>query len=172
MTCIAGLVDKSGRVHMAGDSGLTDDNDDSKSLSSTKIFRLGGFLIGFCGSTEYCHAIRYRLNWPDVVADVDKHMAISLPDALRDVYTRAGLDIKEQDGGALLGHSGRLWWLDDFACEPVVEPYWAVGSGGLGARCVLAATREWAPRKRLQRALEAASLHCSGVSAQFDFLSI
>ena len=170
MTCIAAVIDK-GRIHMAGDSGLTDANED-KYLSHCKLFQAGAFLVGFCGSTAYCNALRYRLNWPAAVVDVDQHMAISLPDALRAAYTRAGIDIEKQDGGALIGYGGRLWSLDDFDCDPVVESYAAAGSGGLGARCVLAATREWSPRKRLQRALEAAAMHCSGVSAPFDFLSI
>src|SRR5215207_7642690 len=151
MTCIVGVV-HAGRTWIGADSCVSDDHS-RQSTSTPKLWRAGGYLLGAAGNAAW-YAVLRRVRWPAQASG-----GYPLSGLAGDLVAAAGeLGITlpaESDGPAygtaLLGGAGRLWYVDAQLCVDEYEET-AAGSGGEGARCVLAARRGH-PRRRIAAAL-------------------
>jgi hypothetical protein len=155
---------------MAGDSAVSTDCGLKHKVGEPKVFRAGAFAIGDCGDYAYGVLLRKKLRWPSDVKDVEEYMYVTLPDEIRDVCKRDGIEIP--DGGALIGCGGILWELGGACAERRAEDYAAIGSGASIALGALCATQGRAPRRRLLAALEAAERHRVDVASPWDFVTL
>lgn len=181
MTCIVGVETKDG-VWIGGDSagisGWT------VSLHrDPKVFRVGHFLYGCCGSFRVRDVLRFGFTPPELPDDderLDRYMVTEFVPALRACLGEAGVRRKSDDvesiknASFLAGVRGRLYDVDgDFQIGQPMEGYSACGSGcevALGALHVMRGTGglvEYPPELRMVRALEAAAAHNIGVRAPF-----
>jgi ATP-dependent protease HslVU (ClpYQ) peptidase subunit len=174
MTCIAALVHEDG-VYMAADTagcyaGTT------FLLDEPKVNVRGEVVMGFSGGVRVMSLIHNAFEPPTIPEgrDLTAFMAVEFCDALYEmVNARKALETdgewkRESLGGALLvGVRGRLFMVDTFfACSPILESYFAVGSGAelaLGALyAITRSIRNWdvpdelGPESMLELAVESA----------------
>jgi ATP-dependent protease HslVU (ClpYQ) peptidase subunit len=176
VTAIVGLVD-SGRVYIGGDSaGVA-----GHSLTvraDAKVFRNGAYLFGFTTSFRMGQLIRYSLEAPVPVGDLEGFMATTFIDAVRTCLKDGGWARKDSDreegGTFLVGAAGRLFAVyEDYQVAEAADGYAAVGCGSdiaLGALYASARTRTPAG-KRVALALEAAERFSAGVRGPFICLA-
>jgi hypothetical protein len=176
MTAIVGLV-QNGAVHIGGDSAGIG----GWSLSvraDLKVFENGPYIMGFTTSFRMGQLLRYSLKTPEPDGDLERFMATTFVDCVRDCLKEGGWMQKdserEQGGEFLVGVRGRLFECSlDFQIAEDLDGYTAVGAGfeiALGALHATSRTR-MAPQKRLRTALEAAERHSAAVRGPFTFLS-
>lgn len=175
MTCIVGLVDE-GKVYIGGDSAglagwqLTHRKD-------AKVFRNGNFLLGFTSSFRMGQLLRYAFQPPecpiwDEVTTVERYMATTFVDAVRDCLKAGGLARKDNEvesgGHFLVGFQGRLFYIEgDYQVGESLDGYDACGCGADVALGTLYATPNMQSKKRIELALKAAEHHNGGVRAPF-----
>lgn len=176
MTAIVGLV-QDGAVHIGGDSAgiggwsLT-------VRADLKVFENGPYIMGFTTSFRMGQLLRYSLKTPDPDDDLERFMATTFVDCVRDCLKDGGWmkkDSEREEGGEfLIGVRGRLFECGpDFQIAEAMDRYTAVGAGfeiALGALHATSKTR-MAPRRRLRIALEAAERHSAAVRGPFTCLS-
>ena len=178
MTCIVG-VEHAGGVLIGGDS-LATAGWSSTLREDTKVFRIGSAVMGLTGSPREAQLLRYKLNIPEVdLSDVDRYIATSFVDAVRQLYKENGWSKVENNkeagnGNFLLGIAGRLYGLyADFQFSRSRAGYLAVGCGAELARGSLhtTASLNLTPRERVRLALEASAAHNAGVEGPFTILN-
>lgn len=177
MTCIVGIVDK-GRVYIGGDSAGVGGYDLSI-RKDQKVFENGGFLFGFTSSFRMGNLLQYKLTVPKVSNDSDlmEYMCTEFIDSIRSCLKDGGycrIENGVENGGVfLVGGYGRLFAVHgDYQVAETVCGYDAVGCGAEIALGSLFSTKGEAARKRINKALNAASFHSAGVSPPFKVLSI
>lgn len=186
MTCIVGFTDGK-RVVIGGDSaGIA-----GWSLSvraDEKVFRNGPFVIGFTSSFRMGQVLRYKTflpTPPDDLAELDRFMATSFVDAIRESFKSAGIAEKDKEkescGTFLVGVGGHLFTIDDdYQVARNVDPFAACGCGqssALGAMSMVLMlsasnrTEGMTPEDFVGLSLSASERNCSGVRGPFTILS-
>jgi len=164
VTVVAGLVDRSGRCWLAGDTQVSA-GDERTSDALRKTRRCSGIVLGACGALGPVQAVlsgrwvpRWEPGW--------------LPEAW------VADELREALSGRLMGHSGdvallvgvggELWYADRECSHSYPHGYAAIGTGAawaLGALTVLWGARgRPRPQTALRAAVRAAERHCSAVS--------
>jgi 20S proteasome alpha/beta subunit len=173
MTCIVGITD--GQTVTIGGDSAGSDGWHVAVRSDSKVFQVGPYLMGFTTSYRMGQLLRYSLTvgGPDSW-DVDRFMATTFIDAVRECLSRGGYakteDGQEQGGQFLVGIHGRLYVVgDDYQIGHTISGYAAVGSGYLVALGSLHSTARSLTdsRHRAVLALEAAAELTEGVRAPF-----
>lgn len=177
MTSIVGCVEN-GKVYIGADSAgvagysLTVRKD-------KKVFRNGDFLIGGTSSFRMLQLLHHAFVPPvyDPVIDVEKFMATTFIDAIRQCFKDGGYAQKnsEQESGGifLVGFRGRLFEIhSDYQVGEPMSGYGAVGCGDDIANGVLYATPDMQSEKRLELALKASEAHSAGVRGPFHIESL
>lgn len=173
MTCIAAIAHE-GKVWVGGDSAglsgwaLTIRADE-------KVFCNAQFVMGFTSSFRMGQLLRYSFEPPekDPTSDLDRYMATSFVDAVRQCLKNGGYaqkkDEAEKGGTFIVGVGGALYVIeDDYQVSKTANGYAAVGCGDQIALGCLYATKDWTDQgKRLLTALEAAEAHSGGVRGPF-----
>lgn len=181
MTCIIGFT-KNGSVWIGGDrAASTAYGIDSR--VDAKVFRVGEFLIGTCGSVRTHNILQYSLSPPKPREgqNMMNYMVNDFIGCLRDAYKNAGI-LKIVSGVEcddksyfLLGYRGELFIIhSDFQVGRVIHPYDAIGSGediAKGAMSVLS-RMDLSPEDMITRSLEAAEFHTPFVRAPFDIIKL
>jgi ATP-dependent protease HslVU (ClpYQ) peptidase subunit len=180
MTCIVGYETLDG-VFMGGDSASVGSLDITIREDS-KVFRVGGMVMGFTTSWRMGQLLRYSLKLPDHKGEKDdfEYLCTDFIDAVRECLKQGGyakaVNNEESGGVFLLGYRRKLYRVDsDFHVGRSVNGYNAIGSGecyALGALMVL--HDEFCnilPAKAIvTQALEAAARFSTGVSAPFTVI--
>lgn len=84
MTCIIGLADQ-GKVYIGADSIVS--NGYTREITErSKVFRVGEFLIGSCGSIRMANVLQYHLSVRPIEEheDVDRYMVVAFVEGVRD----------------------------------------------------------------------------------------
>jgi ATP-dependent protease HslVU (ClpYQ) peptidase subunit len=177
MTCIAGLVEGD-KVWIGGDSAGVG-GWDLTVRADRKVFRNGDMLFGFTSSFRMGQLLRYALTVPlrDPKVDVDRYMATSFIDAVRDCLKSHGwaekVSDQEKGGTFLVGYAGRLFTIgSDYQVGESVDGYAACGCGESYAIGALFATPHLKGRKRVEMALAAAERNSAGVRGPFHIEAI
>ncbi|HEX8030284.1 MAG TPA: hypothetical protein VF491_17540 [Vicinamibacterales bacterium] len=177
MTCIVGFVEGD-TVWMGGDSAGVG----GYSLNvraDAKVFRNGPMLFGFTSSFRMGQLLRYALTVPDhdPRIDIDKYMATTFIDAVRECLKSRGYATKKNDaeegGTFLVAYKGQLFYIgDDYQVGRPADGFDAVGCGFDIARGALFASSHLKGKKRAQLALEAAERFSAAVRGPFHIESI
>ena len=180
MTCIVGIADGKGGVHIGGDS-LGSDGHGGIVLAEPKIFQLGEFLIGYCGSFRMGQIIQYQFEPPareEGQADMT-YLTTAFIENVR--YTLEATrffnkdeSIEEKMGDFVVGYRGEVYVVQtDLAIIHGVDDFVSVGSGSEVANAVLYATRglELPPENRLALALDTAAYQITSVRGPFHYMS-
>lgn len=176
MTAIVGVVHDS-QVHIGGDSAGVS----GWSLTvraDSKVFINGPYVMGFTSSFRMGQLLRYALTPPEPAGDLERFMATTFIDAVRECLKTGGWAAKEnerEEGGVfLVGIAGRLFRVDsDYHVGEAVDGFDAVGCGeevALGALYATARSR-MAPQRRIKLALEAAERFSAGVRGPFAYVT-
>lgn len=173
MTAIVG-VQHGGRVYIGGDSaGVAGTTITSR--ADTKVFTVGRYLIGFTWSFRMGQLLRYSLKAPAPKGNLDRFMATTFTDAVRDCWDKGGFLLnqsgREEGGAFLVGVDGVLYSFesDHQVCRSL-DGYMALGCGdkfALGSLYSTRVTERDRPRWRVRQALEAATHHSTGVCGPF-----
>ena len=177
MTAIVGLVDR-GNVYVGGDSaGVA-----GWSLTvraDSKVFTNGPYVMGFTSSFRMGQLLRWSLKAPRPKGDLEKFMATTFVDAVRETLKTGGWlkqDSNRDEGGTfLVGVAGRLFMVaDDFQVGEAVDGYAAAGCGHELALGALHATTSLGlqPKKRVRLALKAAERYSAGVRGPFTVMEV
>ncbi len=180
MTCIVGIADGKGGVHIGGDT-FGSDGHSGVILAEPKIFQLGEFIIGYCGSFRMGQILQYQFEPPareEGQSDMS-YLITSFVDVFRGTLEMTrffGKDepLEEKMGDCVIGYRGEVYVLqEDLAIVHVVDDFVSVGSGGEVANAVLYATREIAldPASRLMLALDTAAYQLTSVRGPFHYLT-
>lgn len=172
MTAIVGLVHKR-KVYIGGDSaGVA-----GLSLSvrkDQKVFQVGDFIIGCCGSFRMAQILRFSFNPPTIKEDQDvyEYMVRDFVPAVRAALSQGhwleNKDGRDEAGHFLVGFRGRLFAIDsDLHVGENVAAYDAIGCGEDLCKGALFATKGQPPIKRIEKALSAAEEHSAGVRGPF-----
>lgn len=173
MTCIVGLAHENG-VIIGGDSAGTGGHTQTI-RADTKVFRNGGYILGFTSSFRMGQILRY-CDLPEATAhwDLDRFMATTFIDGVREALVTGGWmrkDSERESGGTfLVGVRGSLYAIDsDFQIGRNHCGYAACGSGQEIALGSLHTSDEagFLPRRRVEVALTAAAEHNSTVAGPF-----
>ncbi|GIG89802.1 Ntn hydrolase family protein [Plantactinospora endophytica] len=172
MTAIVGLV-HDGVVYIGGDSaGVSGYSMTVR--ADAKVFRIGPYVFGFTTSFRMGQLIRYALVAPTPAGNLDRFMATTFVNAVRECLKEGGWakrdNDREEGGTFLVGVRGRLFTVeDDYQVGASADGYAAVGCGSeiaLGALFATART-SMPPKQRVTIALEAAERFSAGVRGPF-----
>lgn len=176
MTAIV-AVSQGSKMLFGSDSAATAD-DALATMADAKVFRHGEVLFGCAGSFRAAQLVRYAFSPPKKRGDLDKYMATTFMDALREVLTKGGHATKKDqeetiDASILVGYRGTLFVVyGDFGIERVRDPFNAIGSGSAPALGALYATRDQgATKSRVLVALRAAEAYTASVRSPFAVIS-
>jgi ATP-dependent protease HslVU (ClpYQ) peptidase subunit len=176
MTAIAAVIHE-GKVWMGADSAVTEGSSLTV-MATPKVFRVGPFTIGACGSARVVRVLQYGLSVPKQARGVraDEFIATTFVDAVRKALQAAGIAEKKDgresyEADFIVAYRGRLWIVDeDYAALEIARDYEGTGSGGDVVRGALGATASLAPRARILRALKLAEEHDALVRRPFTIL--
>lgn len=179
MTCIVGLIDE-GKVYMGGDAAGTDARRFNQDIRvHPKVFKRDKFLIGYTTSFRMGQLLEFKFRPPRYHPDDDvyKYMVLEFAEALRECFTKGGFAKKEKEqelgGTFLVGFNGRLFMLyDDYQIAETKINYMACGCGDNFALGSLYTSDGVVkdPKKRIEKALEAATEFSAGVKGPFTIL--
>lgn len=140
MTCIIAVKTKYGFV-MGADSVGTN-METYNTITHPKLFQLGDFTIGYCGSFRFGKLLQYRLIPPahaDGISD-DAYINGAFSDAVRKCLEAGGFstikDNREEsyEATGLFGYHGKVWIMtESFAFIEVKDEVIADGSGYIAA---------------------------------------
>ena len=158
---------------MGSDSAATDSEGRQLIRADPKVFRVGAFLIGFCGSFRMGQLLRFKLTPPPHRRTIatDRYLGTLFLDTVRQTLAEGGYARKQNNvetgGNFLVGYRGRLFEIEgDFQVGESAYPYSAIGSGAdvaLGAMF----NRSGEPKVRIYNALKAAAAFSAGVRAPY-----
>ena len=176
MTCIVGLTDGK-RIVLGGDSAGSSPNlPELYNVDISKVFQIGEYLVGICGSYRAGQIARWEMDWPDPPApgtDLEPFVVREIVKRLRLKLQEAGSEV--EGAQFLIGLRGQLFSIgSDFAAVRLKEPWIAIGSGrhvAYGALHALADLELDLEQKAL-RALRAAQLYTANVREPFHLLGL
>ena len=176
MTAVAAVVQR-GRIWVGADSA----GSSFGSLTiraDEKVFQVGEYLYGICGSFRLRDLLRYSFDPPKRVGrDLDRFMATTYINALRHSLSDGGFlkkehNVEEIDASFIVGIRGSLYTVEsDLQVGRVRDDYCAVGSGADVCLGALAAGRSAKPRERVLTALRASEHHITSVRGPFVVIS-
>jgi len=173
MTCIVGLVEN-GKVYVGGDS-LSGSAYVGRVTTLHKVFRKGGFVIGYTSSFRMGQLLEHVVEFPE--SDVyDMHYMVSVfIEECRKVFKDHGYttinDNQETGGSFLVAVSGQLFRVDnDFQVNQYHDGMFALGCGEDYALGALYGSCGQDPQKRIAGALEAAAYFSPLVGPPFVIL--
>lgn len=177
MTCIVGIVDKSGKVYLGGDSaGVAGYNMDVR--ADEKVFKKGEFIMGFTSSFRMGQLLRYKLEIPFHKPGVEiyEYMVTEFVEEVRKCLKNGGFarnNNGEESGGTfLVGYKGELFHIDaDYQVGRYSLSYGSVGCGEDIAKGSLYSTTGKGPEERISEALSAAQQFSAGVREPFLVVS-
>lgn len=183
MTCIVAVADGK-KVVMGGDSASSDDTI-FYVVTNPKVFKVGEFLFGACGSFRLIDLLHYSfadaLKKQKVPRRMDKErwMRTVFVDILREVIGKGGLKEVEHgkessDGSFIVGFRGSVYVVqEDFSILSFAS-YIAAGAGESAALGALHALRDSGktPKEKVRRALEASESNCPQVRRPFIYEEI
>lgn len=172
MTCIVGIA-KDGKVYMGCDS-ITSNGYTREITKRSKVFRVGEFLIGTCGSIRMANILQYHLAVRPLEEneDIDRYMVIAFIEAVRECLKSKGVasinSNVETSGDFLCGFRGKLYQCAaDFQVDSYVGDTASCGCGSDYALGAMLALPDLPPQDRIRRALEVSAELCALVSAPF-----
>lgn len=182
MTCIVGLA-HGGKTYIGGDrAGSAGYHLNVR--SDKKVFEVGQYTIGVCGSFRVRDVLKYKFEPPKFkpsLHDPASFMVTSFVDAARKAFAQAGCLVtknaeEELAGGSsfIVGFRGKLFTVEcDLQVAGQDVPFHAVGCGSepaLGALYASAGSKI-PPRARVIKALEASEYFNAGVRGPFDVIT-
>jgi len=157
----------------AGASGWT-----VRAVRSSKIFKVGPFIIGHTTSFRMGEILQYHLEVePQKEEQTDyEYMVCCFVEAVRKALKEYGFakveNNVEEGGDFLVGYHGHLYSVDDdFQMTEHIEGYDACGCGGGFALGAMRALEGMSPKERIKRALGIAAYFSGGVMPPFHILS-
>jgi ATP-dependent protease HslVU (ClpYQ) peptidase subunit len=182
VTCIAGLVEKGGRIVIGADSQATAGYNRFVECFP-KVFLLGEMLVACAGSRRVNQLLKCGLQVPfhKPEVPVESYLVNDFMGSFRSLLGSNSWrwddngQSKIPDGSELLlGYRGRLFGVwHDFQIGEVKEGYLALGSGGQVARGALYANGHLVDGvRRIMNALEAAQNFDAGVGGPFLVLTL
>jgi ATP-dependent protease HslVU (ClpYQ) peptidase subunit len=174
MTCIVG-VEHDGSVTIGVDA-LASTEDVTVVRADPKLYRLGPYLIGSCGSVRTTQLLQHAFKPPRPdIRDLHRFMVTEFVDALRECLTdgnalRYENQIASMPGSFLVGVAGRVYSVEsDLQVGRLAYGYNTVGSGEPFALGSLHTTASMSipPARRVRLALAAAAEHNPYVRAPF-----
>lgn len=180
MTCIAGLIDKDGRGHIASDS-LGSNGHNKDTYKNRKIFKKGNMLIGYTSSYRMGQLLQYTLNLPTRKVDqsIEEYMYVDFVNEVRKVLKDNGYakvdSNRESVGEFLVITEGRIFIFQaDLALLESEDNFDTCGSGedfALAAIDILKKHTKLTPKQILEEAIATASRHISSVGGEIRYLS-
>lgn len=183
MTCIAGAI-KGNEVWIGGDAVSVQDYSSARVSTQAKVFQVGEFLIGSCGTLRVQQIIRYLFTPPVIEADLITYMVKDFVPALKKVIRENEGEItapdgtKVIDGRYLIGLRGRLFEIDSsYAVFEAKANYAAVGCADQEALAAMfTATSllggDITPQKIVERGLLAAVEFDTSIRPPFTILKL
>lgn len=175
MTCVAGLIDEKGNVHMACDSEVSDDSS-AMSMASPKIAINGDYIIGVSQSLRVLN-IMHHASLPPVPSaeNLSSFMCIefiqSVAELMDNMPGTSTPEKLEESTEILVGTKGRLFVIgDDYSVHEHRYPYAVIGGGTLPALGSFFSTEDLSPKARVQKAVKAASEFSAGVRGPIHYL--
>lgn len=171
MTCIIGLAHE-GKVYMGGDS-MQSDGWNRLVTTTRKVFRMGEFLIGTCGSIRMGQILQYHLvvRAHEEGEDDFHYIVTGFGEAVRAAFRELGyLKIesnREESGSFMVGYRGQIYRFDsDLQVANYVNGVYACGvdTYALGAMLAL---EHLPPVERIMRSLEITAQLSTVVDAPF-----
>jgi len=175
MTCIVGLASE-GKVYMGADSAGASEWT-VRAVRSSKVFKVGPFIIGYTTSFRMGEILQYHLEVQPQDGESDhRYMVCQFAEAVRKALKEHGFAKVEnnvEEGGIfLVGYHGHLYSVDDdFQMTEMADGYDACGGGKEFALGAMRALEEMSPEKRIKRALEIAAFFSGAVMPPFHILS-
>lgn len=175
MTCIIGYVEN-GKITMGGDSAGVREYF-SVQRADEKVFIVGEFLFGICGSFRAGNLIRYKWTVPDRTEGMteDEYIHTAFIDSIiallrKNHNARVENNETGMETRIMVGYRGKLYTVEeDFQIAKTFLPFWSIGCGAyfaLGALHALeigkypsktkAAIDKLTPKERIAIALNAA----------------
>lgn len=187
MICIVGLV-RDGTIHMAGDK--LGSNGYTKLITERpKIFKNGDFLFGYTTSFRMGQLIEFAWKQPEKLnsQSEDYYIYKVIVDSIKTLLKGDGFATDKEGGEFIFGYNGRLFKMqNDFSIFEYTS-YAACGCGEDEALAVLFALDklQYEPKDTtlddlemceneyaLKLAIEAASVNKTGVSSQYDYMTL
>lgn len=147
MTCIIGIVDENGNVHMASDS-CASNGWDYHLIKEPKVFKLENetesMIFGYTSSFRFGQLIKFHVTLPDKKRkDSDLGYIVNrvipvIRAALKNGGYTAIVNSEEKGGVCLIGYNGKLYTMQsDFSIIESCMRFDACGCGALKATSVL-----------------------------------
>lgn len=183
MTCIAGAVNGN-EVWIGADALSVHCDSAARVNTQAKVFQVGEFLIGSCGTLRVQQIIRYLFTPPAIESDIVAYMVKVFVPALRNAIKENGGEIldpagnSQLDGRYLIGVRGRLFEIDSsYAVFEAKANYAAVGCADQEALAAMfTATALMAgditPDKLVERGLLAAVEFDTSIRQPFTILKL
>jgi hypothetical protein len=178
MTCVVGSID--GRKLILAADSAGGNGDEIYTLPARKVFAVGPYLFGVCGSYRLAQVLRYRIELPDPPesADLEAFLVRDLIPALRRAVEQenvvgCGSCSLGQKTCLLLGCRGELWHVGPDFTVLQESPFAAIGSGRLrayGALHALHAAGVEPAERRLELTLAATAAYTSSVRPPWQFI--
>lgn len=168
MTCVVGLVDR-GKIYMGADSAGSTWQGSIKTRTDPKVFIVGEFMIGICGSYRMRDILQYHTSFPKYnpklygpLEFVNRDVLPRVRDAFKGHgFTRIENSEEEFAGSFLIGFRKKIFEVEcDFQVGESSVPWVSIGSGGEIAEASLATTRHIkgiSPIQRINIALTVAA---------------
>lgn len=180
MTCIVGMIDKSGKGHMASDS-LGSNGHNKGTYKNKKIFKKGEMLIGYTSSYRMGQLLEHSLTLPGRKVDqtIENYIYVDFVEAVRKLMKEHGyLKIdsnKESIGQFPILTEGRIFLMqDDLSLLEAEDNFDACGSGEDFATAtvdILLKHSKLTPKQILTEAVQTASKYIATVGGEVRYLS-
>ncbi|MGH2638271.1 MAG: hypothetical protein ACRDF4_03155, partial [Rhabdochlamydiaceae bacterium] len=137
MTCIVGIVENN-VVYIGGDSASVNTNFQSETRADAKVFQVGEFLFGICGSWRMGQVLRFKVKTPERKENQNdyEYLVADWVDATREAMKESGCLVGEDEqeflpGTFLMGYRGNLYTVDsDFGIGQSLDGMAACGCAG------------------------------------------
>jgi ATP-dependent protease HslVU (ClpYQ) peptidase subunit len=179
MTCIAGLIDKNGKGHIASDS-LGSNGYTKSNYKNNKIFRKGELLRGYTSSYRMGQLLEHSLTLParKVSQTIESYMYVDFVNAVRILLKDHGYlkvdSNRESIGNFLIITEGRIFGMqDDMSLLESADGFDACGSGedyATAALYILAKQGKLGARAMLTQAIETASKYIATVGGDIRYI--
>lgn len=171
MTIIAAAIDSDNTIYMGADGMSVSGQYGARPGTRSKVFCLGEFIIGSCGTVNIGQSIELLLDPSPIEGDdLFRYMATKFTPALRAIMKERGGEIKNQSGQdeldarVLVGIRGKLFMID--GGYGVIEPSYKFAAVGCADQEALAAMFT---AKKLMPDLDAARIVGCGLAAAEEF---
>jgi ATP-dependent protease HslVU (ClpYQ) peptidase subunit len=159
VTVIIGYAD--GKSVWIGADSLATDGDRVQSTKVRKVFKVGNFLIGACGSVRMLQLLQYQLQvppQPNGMTD-ECYMVTVFAECVRECFREGGfvkIENNEESGGMfLVGYQGEIYAVEeDFQVGHYEDNVSTAGAGAYYALAAMYALEELKPKERILKALE------------------